>query len=100
MMPTMTYQMREPQFFTDLAGTIPAKPGEPVALALFDTGELLGVQRYEQSNLARRPTLSEDGRAVCLNVGPAGMGLACVIPRKCSGEEIESLEKAAARLFR
>ena len=48
------------EYFTDLAGTIPAKPGEPVALMRVrgDEGQTLV---YEQPTTARRPTLSRDG---------------------------------------
>ena len=62
------------KFYTDLKGTIEAKPGDLIALAVSEYGGML-----HQQEVSKRPRLSADGRASCSTgkrVGWAIHGLA------------------------
>jgi hypothetical protein len=47
---------RSPRYYVDRAGTIPAKPGDPVGCVVFGDG----TSKVAQSDPAR-PTLTNDG---------------------------------------
>ena len=49
----------EMKFYTDLKGTVEAKPGDLVALAVSEYGGML-----HQPEVSKRPRLSDDGKSI------------------------------------